>query len=190
MQAALPAPVAPSSRAWSPAPWMRQAAATIAACLVSAALAWTAASWSAASGRIEQEVLSAHLRSLVQDSPIQVASSDSHTVKPWFAGKLDVSPDVKDLTAAGFPLIGGRLDVIDGRRVGAVVYTRNKHVVNVFAWASAGASAGAASSDTPAAPRASVLKGYNVLSWVRNGVAYHAISDLNVGELRTLQGLL
>ena len=168
-------------------PWLssiqpRRVAAMLAACLVSAALAWTAATWSAAGGRLEQDILSAHMRSLLQDSPIQVASSDSHTVKPWFAGRVDVSPDVKDLTADGFPLIGGRLDFVGGRRVGAVVYRRRQHVVNIFARP--------AVAQETSAPRAAVLNGYNLLSWSRNGIAYHAISDLNANELRMLQALL
>ena len=132
--------------------------------------------------RLEQEVLAAHVRSLLQDSPIQVASSDAHTVKPWFAGRIDFAPGVKDLAAEGFPLLGGRLDYVGGRRVGAVVYKRRLHTINVFMWPSA--------SPGDAAPRLVARNGYNLLAWSRGGVAYWAVSDLNAGDLGQLQGLL
>jgi len=111
-----------------------------------------------------------------------VASSDAHTVKPWFAGRIDFSPEVKDLAADGFPLLGGRLDFVGGRRVGAVVYKRRLHTINVFMWPSAGPG--------DAAPRLVARNGYNLLAWSRGGVDYWAVSDLSAGDLRQLQNLL
>ena len=160
----------------------RQAASLAAACLVSSLITWSALTWSPALPVVESDVVSAHIRSLLQDSPIQVASSDSHTVKPWFTGRIDFSPDVRDFAAQGFPLVGGRVDYVGGRRVGAIVYRRNLHVVNVFMWPSTA---------TESAPvQRLVQKGYNILHWNKDGVTYWAISDTNVDELRQLQALL
>jgi anti-sigma factor RsiW len=161
---------------------MRQAAVIAAACVLSALATWWIVGTVGETSRLEQEVLAAHVRSLLQDSPIQVASSDAHTVKPWFAGRVDFSPDVKDLAAEGFPLLGGRLDYVGGRRVGAVVYKRRLHTINVFMWPSSGSG--------DAAPQLVVRNGYNLLAWSRGGVAYWAVSDLSAGDLRQLQGLL
>lgn len=163
-------------------PLLRQAAVIAAACVLSALATWWIVGTAGEASRLEQEVLAAHVRSLLQDSPIQVASSDAHTVKPWFAGRIDFAPEVKDLAADGFPLLGGRLDFVDGRRVGAVVYKRRLHTINVFMWPS----------DRPgdAAARLVVRNGYNLLAWSRAGVAYWAVSDLNAGDLRQLQSLL
>ena len=131
---------------------------------------------------LERDVLAAHVRSLLQDSPTQVASSEAHTVKPWFAGRLEFAPSVKDLAAEGFPLAGARLDYIGERRVAALVYRRRLHVVNVFVWPAADAA--------DSTPRALTLRGYNLLTWSRGGIAYWAISDLNMAELQRLQALL
>jgi anti-sigma factor RsiW len=161
---------------------MRQAAVIVAACVLSALATWWIVGTVGEASRLEQEVLAAHVRSLLQDSPIQVASSDAHTVKPWFAGRVDFSPDVKDLSAEGFPLLGGRLDYVGGRRVGAVVYRRRLHTINVFMWPSA--------SPGDTAPSLVTRNGYNLLAWRRGGVAYWAVSDLNAGDLRQLQTLL
>ena len=138
--------------------------------------------WSGAHTRLDGDIVSAHVRSLLQESPIQIASSDSHTVKPWFNGRIDFAPDFKDLAAEGFPLLGGRLDYIGERRVGAIVYRRRLHVVNVFMWPAPTAEA--------KPPRMETAKGYNLLSWSRNGVTYWAVSDLNSGELSQLQSLM
>jgi anti-sigma factor RsiW len=161
---------------------MRRAAVIAAACVLSALATWWIVGTAGEASRLEQEVLAAHVRSLLQDSPIQVASSDAHTVKPWFAGRIDFSPEVKDLAADGFPLLGGRLDFVGGRRVGAVVYKRRLHTVNVFMWPSAGPG--------DAAPRLVARNGYNLLTWSHRGVDYWAVSDLNAGDLRQLQNLL
>ena len=160
----------------------RQAAALATACVLSSALTWGALTWFGVNARLDGEIVSAHVRSLLQESPIQIASSDSHAVKPWFNGRIDFAPDFKDLTAEGFPLVGGRLDYIGERRVGAIVYRRRLHVVNVFMWPAPTAEA--------KSPHFETVKGYNLLSWSRSGVTYWAVSDLNAGELRQLQSLM
>jgi anti-sigma factor RsiW len=152
--------------------------------LLAAVIAWASMSRPSTPVRLEHDVLTAHLRSLVQDSPVQVASSESHVVKPWFAGRVDFAPAVKDLSAQGFPLIGGRLDYAGDKRVGTLVYKRRNHVVSVFAWAAPDDS-----SAVVAPPQALTHKGHNMLSWTRSGVVYWAVSDLNAKELAQLQEL-
>jgi anti-sigma factor RsiW len=152
----------------------RQAAAVLLLCGLSAAGGWMGGMHMARTNDIERELVTAHMRALIQDKPIQVASNNTHNVKPWFAGRVDFSPSVKDLSAAGFELIGGRLDYIDERRVGVVVYRHGKHWIDVYSWPTS--SAGTALID-------STVKGYNVVSWIREGVVYWAVSDLNKEEL-------
>jgi anti-sigma factor RsiW len=171
----------PAGRTRRP-PWGRTAAAAAAACVLSIASTWWVMSSSAQADRIGRDILSAHIRSLVQDTPVQVASSDQHTVRPWFAGRIDFAPLVKDLVAEGFPLLGGRLDYVDDRRVGVIVYKRKLHIINVFLWPATDA--------LEALPSATSRNGYNLLSWRRNGISYWAISDLNATELAQLQRLL
>ena len=133
-----------------------------------------------ATGYVSHDVLAAHVRSLLQDNAVQIASLDTHTVKPWFAGRLEFSPVVKDLSTEGFQLVGGRLDYVDRQRVAALVYGRRLHQISVFAWPSGGRSAAAYSAK---------IDGYNLLGWSKAGMTYWAVSDLNEGELRELQAL-
>lgn len=122
-----------------------------------------------------QNVVAAHVRSLMTQQLVQVASSDTHTVRPWFAGKVPFSPDVLDLATLGFPLAGGRVDHVLGRSAAALVYDRRKHRINVFIVPD---EAGRISSTFRA-----TRSGYNIVAWRQGGMAHFAVSDLNLGEL-------
>src|ERR1700681_621641 len=125
--------------------------------------------------RIVGDVVSAHLRSLQGDHLIDVQSTDQHTVKPWFNGRLDVAPPVIDLTPQGFTLVGGRLDYVDGRPVAAIVYKRRAHVINLFVSQTAGSRSGASMEK---------LQGFNVWCWARSDLSFRAVSDINAEELQ------
>jgi anti-sigma factor RsiW len=129
---------------------------------------------------LTQTILDDHLSSLIGSHLLDVVSSDQHTVKPWFAGKLDFSPEVKDLAEQGFPLAGARVDYIAGRRVAALIYHRRQHVISVFIWPDA-----AAVESGPV-----VRNGYNLLRWNAAGMAYWAVSDASATELSNLRSLL
>jgi anti-sigma factor RsiW len=174
----LTARLAPKQR-WTATPWPVWALA--AACLVAAVL-WNVAPFGfrPASAAIEKEVVASHVRSLLAEHLMDVPSSDRHTVKPWFTGKLDFAPEVQDLSGQGFVLAGGRLDYIGGRTVAALVYRRRQHTINVFTW-----PGGADES-----PKAEGVQGFHVEHWVRHGMAWWAVSDLAEDELRQLAGAL
>ena len=125
--------------------------------------------------RIRSEVVSAHLRSLQAGHLTDVLSTDQHTVKPWFNGKLDVAPPVVDLTAQGFTLIGGRLDYVDARAIGAVVYRRRQHIINLFIARTANTQSRAARMET--------MQGFNVRRWSQQGMNFWAVSDIAPDEL-------
>ena len=127
------------------------------------------------------EVISSHVRSLLATHLLDVPSTDQHTVKPWFDGKLKFSPPVQDFTARGFRLIGGRLDYVAGLEVAAVVYQRNKHIINLFIWP--------LESGRSAAMQGFVRDGYNVLHWDRNGFEFWAVSDVSAEDLRAFADL-
>lgn len=133
-------------------------------------------------GAIADEVVANHVRSLLATHLVDVASSDQHTVKPWFDGKIDFAPDVHDFSMSGFPLVGGRLDYLDGKTVVALVYQRNKHPINVFIMPAPGAS--------ETSPVSSTVRGYHMLSWTEREMKHWAVSDLNETELRQLVSLL
>lgn len=126
------------------------------------------------------EAVANHVRSLMADHLTDVESSDRHTVKPWFDGKLDFAPAVKDFAGQGFPLIGGRLDYLDGRAVAALVYRRDKHIVNVFIWPAATAGKMQTEND----------HGYNVITFDAGGFHYCLVSDLEEKELQQLAGFI
>ena len=125
--------------------------------------------------QILSEVVSAHLRSLQAGHLTDVISTDQHTVKPWFNGKLDVAPPVIDLTAQGFTLVGGRLDYIDARAIGAVVYRRRQHIINLFV------SQTASTEHRP--PKTQTMQGFNCRRWGERGLNFWAVSDIGADEL-------
>ena len=135
---------------------------------------------SGGNARVE-EVISSHVRSLLATHLLDVPSTDQHTVKPWFDGKLKFSPPVLDFTTQGFRLIGGRLDYINGREVAALVYQRNKHFINLFIAPS--------ESGRTEAVQSFAKDGYNVLHWDRDGFEFWAVSDVSAGDLRAFADL-
>lgn len=177
--AALPqeAPPTPSLSWWHGAQW-RIAGSGLAGALAGVALTLLVLQQP---GAPRQALIGAavtdHIRSMMADHLTDVATSDRHTVKPWLSKRVDVSPPVRDLAAEGFPLVGGRLDYIDGHPAAAVVYRRDRHIINLFAWASPGAS------DTGF--RSAQRQGFNVVTWRRDGVSYCAVSDVEAGQLAT-----
>jgi anti-sigma factor (TIGR02949 family) len=127
-----------------------------------------------------ENAVDSHLRSLQPGHLYDVPSSDQHTVKPWFDGKIDFAPDVHDFSGVGFPLLGGRLDVIAGQSVAALVYGRRKHVINVFVMES---------ENSPALTGSGELHGYHWLSWRNSGFTYIAVSDVSTSDLEQLRDL-
>ena len=172
------AKVATMTGGWIPA--LRQMAAVLVACVVSVSATWWHLQAVDTQKLMTRDVLAAHVRSLIQDNTVQVESNNTHNVKPWFAGRLEFTPVVKDLSIDGYQLVGGRLDYIGGRRVAALVYRKRQHQINVFTWPS----------NETASVKLTTAEGYNVASWSRGGWAFWAISDLNAGELRELPALL
>ena len=131
---------------------------------------------------LSNQILASHVRSLMPGHLTDVVSSDQHTVKPWFNGKLDFSPPVSDFAGRGYPLVGGRLDYLGGRPVAALVYQRRKHLINVFLWPSSGGSTGERTLVT--------RQGYHLLQWTSPEYVYWAVSDLGMPELTEFAGLL
>jgi anti-sigma factor RsiW len=127
-----------------------------------------------------EDLISSHIRSLQEQHLIDIASSDKHTVKPWFTGKLDFSPPVYDLAEQGYPLIGGRLDYINHQNAAALSYKRNKHVINVFI---------TPTDKTDRASTSTARRGYNIIFWRKNRMAFEAVSDLNMQELEAFSKL-
>lgn len=145
----------------------------IAAALV--AVVWSSMHVNSSTLNVDQEVVSSHVRSLMSDHLFDIASTDKHTVKPWFSGKLDFSPQVIDLAEKGFPLVGGRLDYIANRPVAALIYRSDQHVINVLTWPM---------SETQLNENIfSTLQGFNMMHWTKDGMSFYAISDLNANSL-------
>jgi anti-sigma factor RsiW len=124
--------------------------------------------------KLTEELTASHIRSLQADHLSDVISTDQHTVKPWFNGKLDYAPPVVDLTAVGFPITGGRLDYINGKSVAVVIYHHNKHPINLYVWPNT-------SSDS--AVHTIARKGYTLVHWATGGMNYWAVSDIEAGKL-------
>jgi anti-sigma factor RsiW len=156
--------------------WVRLVAAGIVIAAASSGLTVATLRQPFAQQRATTDVLASHIRSLMPGHLVDIASTDQHNVKPWFNGRLDLSPTVPRLDSLGFPLIGGRIDYVAGHPVAAVVYGRRQHVINVFSWPTADASA--------LAPSTSAEKGYHLVHWRNAGIEMWAVSDLNLAELQ------
>jgi anti-sigma factor RsiW len=161
--------------------WASMAASVV----LVAALTWTATThWTRSSDEtlLVNDIISSHVRSMMANHATDVASSDQHTVKPWFSGKLDYSPPTKDLTEQGFRLIGGRLDYLDNRPVAALVYQRSQHFINLFVWPSDITATGT--------EKELARQGYNLIHWNQSGMTWWLISELNRPELKECARLL
>ena len=131
---------------------------------------------------LAREVAASHARSLLAEHLLDVASSDRHTVKPWFQGRIDFAPPVPDFAGQGFRLVGGRLDDLAGRTAAALVYRRRQHVINLFVWPARGGE--------EVAERTTQERGYHLVFWSRAGLNYAAVSDLNPDELKEFTRLV
>jgi anti-sigma factor RsiW len=134
---------------------------------------------------LTDQLVAGHIRALQPGHLTDVVSSDQHTVKPWFDGRLDYAPPVRDFAASGFPLVGGRLDYLAGRPVAVLVYGRDRHLIDLYVW-----PAGSTPALSAAAPSTAVRNGYNVVSWTAEGMNFRAVSDLEMSELETFARLL
>ena len=154
--------------------WRALAASIVAAAVIASSLTWLLVG-QRRTDATEVIVVAAHIRGLMAPQPTDVTSSESHTVKPWFNGRIPQAPRVIDLANAGFPLAGGRIDVIGRNPSPTLVYRRRQHVISLTAIPATGLADLVPSRDN--------IDGYNVVKWVENGVAYWAVSDLNAAEL-------
>jgi anti-sigma factor RsiW len=156
----------------------------VAACVIVAVLlGWgtvRAMRWSA-DDRLVDQVVASHVRSLMAGHLTDVASTDQHTVKPWFAGKLNFSPAVGDFSAQGFPLLGGRLDYLDGRPAAALIYGRRLHRINLFVWPGRGGDS---------RPSSLTQRGFHVVHWEQGGLQYWAVSDAALSDLEQFAQLV
>jgi anti-sigma factor RsiW len=171
-------PLSATGRRWTI--WLATAAGLAAAVLFGASLTLFLRT-PTADDRLAAEVTAGHARSMLADHLFDVASSDQHTVKPWFQGRADFSPPVSDFKDKGFPLAGGRLDFLDGRTAAALVYRRRQHVINLFVWPAVGGESGTITMSR---------RGYNLVHWTDAGLTFWAVSDLNADELREFAALV
>jgi anti-sigma factor RsiW len=173
---AAPLRAQPAARSWA---WRGMALA--ASLAIVAAGAWRLGANYGAQQNLADEIVASHVRSLMPGHLTDVLSSDQHTVKPWFNGKIDFSPPVPDFAGRGYPLLGGRLDYVGGRDVAALVYGRRQHLINVFLWPSGAPARGVAEFDS---------RGYHSVEWTTAQYEYWVVSDLGLTELREFAALL
>lgn len=167
-------------RAASHPSWRTLAASVVAAMLMTSSATWLALG-PPSGDRIAEAVVDSHLRALMAPDPTDIKSPERHRVKPWFNGRIPESPQVVDLSSEGFPLMGGRVDVVDTRPVATLVYGRRLHRISLMAVPTAAAA------QEPSVRKA--VKGTNLVHWTKDGTAYWAASDLNAGELQTFARL-
>jgi anti-sigma factor RsiW len=159
--------------------WRALAASVMLAVVLASGSTWFVLR-SPAEDRVAQSVVDGHIRALLAGQVTNIASSDRHTVKPWFNGRIPQSPQVVDLAQEGYPLMGGRIDVVDGVPVPTLVYGRRSHIISVMALPVSGLEAESARKS---------IKGYNLVNWNDGEVRYWAASDLNAAELDTFARL-
>jgi anti-sigma factor RsiW len=177
--------IASASRPAVPRSNMRQnirALAMAASLIVAVSIGWVGGTFTGRPGVGNDELVSTYLRVASSDHPVDVASTDRHTVKPWFAGRIDYSPPVHDLTGDGFPLEGGRLDVVAGRKISVLVYHHNQHRVALSLWPAT------ASGNTQ--PKVVERNGFTVAQWRHDGFEMHAVSDVAPGEMASFAAAL
>lgn len=187
IRASLPQPAEPATvpavvpPAWWRRPWLGLSAAAFGGLAAGVVLTLLLLPAAPQTNLVTDEVVASHVRALMPGHLFDVASTDQHTVKPWFAGRLDFSPPVIDLATAGYPLVGGRLDYLGRRNVAALVYRHRLHVIDLYIWPSEGA-----------APPAGLQQrqGYQVLAWRQQGMNLWAVSDLNWADLQRFAQLL
>jgi anti-sigma factor RsiW len=179
IRASLPQPLAAA-----PSTWVRHWVAAAAAIVLVVTTTWLATRQFGGSSEplLASEVTSAHVRSLMAEHLWDVKSTDQHTVKPWFDGKLDFAPDVRDFKDESFALEGGRLDYLAGRAVAALVYRHEKHYINLFIWPAAG--------QPDRTMVATTQQGYSLSHWVHAGMEYWAISDMSADALGRFAGVV
>jgi anti-sigma factor RsiW len=158
--------------------WSAMAAGVI----VALGLGWLGGTLTGQGGHESDALVASYLRVAMAEHTVDVASSDRHTVKPWYAGRLDYAPPVHDLTTEGFPLLGGRLDVVDGRKVAVLVYRRNQHKLALSLWP--------ASSSGNSAPHVSERDGFAIAEWRHGGFEFRAVSDLAPAEITSFATVL
>lgn len=182
--AMLPREAVPAqSRSWPRMPAFAFAGTGLAGALAGVALTLLVIGGGGSSDdTVLRSVIDSDIRSRMADHLTDVLTSDQHTVKPWLSARLDISPTVRELKDEGFPLVGGRLDYVDGHPAAAVVYRHDRHIINLFAWASPGKPDKGFHDES--------RQGFNVVTWRRGGITYYAVSDVEAGQLSAFARLV
>ena len=165
-----------------PRSWLHLVAAGVVIAAASSALTFAAIRYQRPSAQLTNTLVASHIQSLVPGHLTEVRSTITHNVKPWFNGRVDLSPLVPNLDSLGFPLLGGRVDHIGTHQAAVVVYGRRQHVINVYSWA--------AGDRQTREPVTSSDKGFHVVHWTSDGIGSWAVSDLNTQELDQFVQLL